>query len=233
MNIINLKKDFLMRSPNFRGSESNLYLYNTNKIVKIFKTNDKTILSNKEHKIDILNSIDEDILKPTNKVYINDKFSGYAMKYEEDSHHMDYYFLRKRDKIKLLKELYKKIEILHKHGIIYGDIHGGNILMDKYGDIQLCDLDNVKIDNYSFDIMSLNGKRYIHSVKEIDEYMDTYMFNLYVIACLNNINSLFAFDYLSDSNNERKFIKNGVNDIRKAMILLDDESKTNIKPLIK
>lgn len=56
-------------------------------------------------------------------------------------------------KLEVIKEADEAIKRAHDRGIILGDIHGGNILIDKNNQPKFCDTDNYKVGDYDFDLV--------------------------------------------------------------------------------
>lgn len=216
------------------GYEGELYFYG-DKIIKIFRdrvTNSKNF-ENKIHKIELLNEKYDGIIKPTDLVYQDDKVVGYAMPYLDGYKSICTLSFKKNEKIKILTELLKKLEMMHKKGIIYGDIHSANILVNKDLDVELCDIDNVKIGKYDIDNLHVNAIRYMSIIKEADETLDTYMYNLYCVSLLFNIVEPYTLEYIRNFPRKLKKYNKEYEDIIDKMICLNKETKDDIKPLIK
>lgn len=56
-------------------------------------------------------------------------------------------------KLEIIKEADEAIKRAHNRGIILGDIHGKNILIDENNKPKFCDTDNYKVDDYDYDII--------------------------------------------------------------------------------
>ena len=162
----------------------------------------KESLPNKEKKIKLLDQKKniEDEVKILGPAYQDGKFKGYIMNKEDlkkldmlPEHFSDRFILRKR-KIALLKLIREKIEKLNAEGIFIGDFNQNNFLTDKNVSlVKLCDLDNLKIDGLDFDTKHRFVQYYESSDANINN-IDSYCFNLFTIAYLNNYD-LGYFDY--------------------------------------
>lgn len=243
MERLDIKRDFIEQTPHYKGLESNIFILG-DQAIKIFKTsetnnkemilnkNNNDMLLNKLNKIILLNKVEDDILKPNALVYIDGVFRGYTMDNKVGFSNISGFNGSIKEKQVILAKTYLELEKLHRNGIIYGDLHEGNVMVNNKGDICLCDLDNVKIGNLDFDIVSVNQRRYLYFIKDVDYSIDTYMFNLLAVAFLNNIDTLFSLDYLKDKRNIRKIKKFIAAETIDSMINLDENSKAKIKTLI-
>ncbi|MBR1376633.1 MAG: hypothetical protein IJ565_02350 [Bacilli bacterium] len=228
MNRLDLNESLLGESI-AGGKESKVYLYG-NKIIKIFQTKKKPILENKYNKLLLLNKIDLKT-RPLDLIYINDEFKGYSMFKLKDYKEFKPKEYTIRERIDILKLLYKKLEYMHKKGIVYGDIRSSNILINSKKDIALCDLDNVKINDYDFDILNRNQKRYLDLTGEKDIYMDDYVFNLYTVACLYGI--LECYSYECFVHNAKDFKGKGFDETVEYLLNLDHDNRDSGGKLIK
>lgn len=92
-------------------------------------------------------------------------------------------------KIEILKNIKKNILLLHKYGIIHGDIHCANILVNpKTNKSFIIDFDNCQYQNFKLDIDCVN----IEAEKFIKKYgvtkeLDIYMFNRMTYEILNKL----------------------------------------------
>lgn len=209
MKEIELNRKYIIKKIS-SGIESNIYAYKINSNVyclKLFKneidfcnysiptTNE--ILENKKNKLQIIheNSLFYNETYPISLVYENGQFAGYIMKLENNT--TANIFSKTKNKIEILKKYKEKIEKFNKSGIYIGDISKRNIIITNE-DVKLCDLDNIKIGKYDFDILSLFQNEYIRTYNNI-ENIDKYCFNLFSISFLAKIIPCFSFDYLRDN----------------------------------
>ena len=233
MEKIKLNENFFNNKPKYKGHESTLYLYEGS-LIKIFNQKDYELIKNKIAKLEIISDIKEDIIKPTHLVYMNNNVIGYAMDYKKGykntkkTSHMS-----KKTKLKVLNNTLDQLNILHKYGIIYGDLHRSNILYNKKGKSYLCDLDNTRIGNLDFDILYIVPKVYVWKISEIDEVMDNYMFNIITSSILYNHHELKALEYMRHNKESFKNLNDDYLNIINAMTSLNNKTKNKIKKFIK
>ena len=225
MEIINVERDIIDTYTPFHGREGYLYVYKDS-LIKIFINHD--VIDNKINKVKLLHEIDLDIT-PTSLVSINGNIVGYSMPYLKDYHSVDPIYLSKKKKLIIMHKLIDKLEDLHKKGIIYGDIRIGNILINKNLDVVLCDMDNVYINGYGYDILGNISKRYIDKFG-IDESLDIYSFNLCLACMLYNVIEPVVLDFLRFQPKLFKKYNKDYMEIIDNMITLKDKDK--IKRLI-
>lgn len=237
MNIIEFDKNKII-IPFDMGIESVIYYYDENgKIVLLKKFNDeirlsnKTIriddktLHNKEKKIEFISSspLFKDEVTIIDKVYENGKFKAYTLE-KSKLNEIDC-FISKKNKIKILKLLRKKIEMFNSNGIYLGDIQTRNILASKdASEIQLCDLDNFKIDNLDFDTKSLFINEFNRCCIN-EDLVDCYVFNLFTICLFTKVFSPYIFDYLKNNNLPSILNTKENRDILDSIIHLDNSYK--------
>ena len=224
METIDLDESFF-KSQSFSGCEGNLYIYKDS-LIKIFTNKD--VIQNKIAKLTLLHDLDIDII-PTSFISINGEIKGYSMPYLKDYRAVNPEFLRKKKKLIILEKLNNKLDELHSKGIIYGDIRSGNILINSDLDLVLCDIDNVSINGYGFDILGDIAKRYVRKYG-IDETLDIYSYNLYTAVLMYNTHDPFALDCMMYNSRRYKKYNHDYMDIIDNMVSLNDKSK--IKRLI-
>ncbi len=211
MKKINFDKGKVIKVFNKTGVESTIYLYELDgKIVLLKRFKDEikfhdrviitseNILENKEKKIELIENkmCLKDEVKILASAYEDGKFIGYFMEFDDSYLKTVDQFLKRKNKIKILKQLRKKIEEFNSNNIFIGDMKLDNILLSSDYDIKLCDLDNFKIDNLDFDIQSVIMKHFNKRCSKT-EYIDSYVFNLFTISLIENIYMPYIFDYLS------------------------------------
>lgn len=143
------------------NTESRLYLYNLNELLKIFKCNNEHFKTNKLYVINKLFYIKDhlnlkELVLPNKLVKINWDF-GYTMDFIENNTNLALILKNKNvsieDKLYFIKQLgylLDKIEsndILRKINFHLGDIHEGNFIYDnKNNIIRVVDLDSSYVD---------------------------------------------------------------------------------------
>lgn len=203
---------------------------------------DSNVLENKYNKIIIITSSAclKDEIKILDAGFIDGEFKCYTMKksslnpvnikyftYKDENGKPSYYIkyvdrngkpISLTDKIKYLKLLRKKIELLNNNDVYIGDYNCDNFLVSSdFSQMQLCDLDNLKIGSHDFDLkhkfVEFYESKCCDDQKKIEEYdgLDSYCFNLFTIAFLtdkrnneifSNIDSIELPEVLKDFPNE-------------------------------
>ncbi len=223
MDKLNITESFIKNNTRKHcGYESNLYEFEKDYLIKIFKTEDSEILKQKEDKIEILNSLELNGIIPLEKVYIDNNFRGYLSKTEKDFHPVDSLRQKNKEKQRILLLLRKELELLHQNNILFGDIHSENILYDG-NTIKLCDLDNAYINNINFDALNNYISTYIHNIDTIDYRIDNYALNIFTVGYLNKISFPYIFEFILNKGRlnyslnsiENKIIINNLVNIRK------------------
>ena len=181
---------------------------------------DEASLENKRKKIELIPNIKElnDEVKILDCIYKNNEFKGYTMELE-DMKPIDM-FSSKRKKIKWLKLLKEKIQLLNSCGIYIGDCNQNNFLVSKDGKtIKLCDLDNLRIGNLDFDSRHNFVNKFENKCKK-KEYIDSYCFNMFTISFLAKVvNDIYYIENCNIPN----FLNTKENrNIYDSMINLDD-----------
>ena len=227
MEIIKLhNSDFTNTNDKLRGCEGILYIYGDVLVKLLF---DKDKLKNKIHQIDLIHKTKIGTIKPINLVEVNGNIIGYTMPYLKNYHQFDSNKMSEEDKKTVLRKLKTKLDEFHKEGIIYGDLNNGNVLINDDLDVELCDIDNVSIAGLNFDIIGEMGKEYLKRFG-ICENFDEYMFNLYAISVMHNINPIAILSYIKVFTDEFKKYNENYKEIIKSYTYLN---KKDFKPLIK
>ncbi|MDD2489668.1 MAG: hypothetical protein PHY26_00210 [Bacilli bacterium] len=149
------------------GAEGLVYKYNDATAAKIFSLLKEELLDRKFKKIEYWGKMkDESFEFPQGLVgYDNNKKAGYYMNYIETNERIStYYDLRYlKDKAKVIEYLLKAenaIKRIHNKGIIIGDIHGRNIMIDKNNNPRFVDTDNYATESFGFDYLPSLTKVY-------------------------------------------------------------------------
>jgi serine/threonine protein kinase len=142
-------------NPLVEGGEGYIYEKN-NKIWKIFKNT--VNLSEKESKLKLLISkkLPNNIIKPLDLIYKNNKFVGYVMnKIDGDElkrltnrKFVKLHNITNKDVIYILIKIKEILKLLHSKNIIIGDLNDNNILFDDNNNVFFIDCDSWTIDNY-------------------------------------------------------------------------------------
>lgn len=227
METTKLNSDIFYSRPIYSNNHSNTYLKD-DVFYKLFKDTHKKEIDEKVKKIKLANERGINDQLVLNQVEIDGSIIGYSYitpNFDElkqlDS------FAGTKQKIKELEGLKNKLNILHENGIIHGDIRLRNLYVDKNNNIIFRDLDNIRIDNLSFNDNSRIQDMYIRRFGE-DEIIDNLSFNIATISHINHVIEAYAIDYVIEKGLP-KIIRNAENEqIMNAMITLN--SNKEIKP---
>lgn len=186
INDSNLKIDKNLKFKKTYESDTYIATYKGNpKIVKLLK--DKTALKNKIIKIELLKdrlSGFKEVITADYFITENSKIIGYMMTPINGELIYTPNFENKIDNITFLKNLSYILKRLHELGIVVADICN-NIIFNNQ--IYLIDHDNFSIDGYPVDAKDICLNMYESIIPKFDERFDNYMFNIYTIAALKNI----------------------------------------------
>lgn len=83
-----------------------------------------------------------------------------------------------------LSKLKEKLEKFHAEGIVHGDIKQSNILRNQQGELVLCDLDNMQVEDYPIDYLNYMISYFPEENKLVDENSDIYLYNLFLLQQL-------------------------------------------------
>lgn len=230
MDTIQLKTDLSKLIPIYSSQEYDIYEYGEY-LIKIFNTDDKDILINKQNKVEILNSLNISDIKAL--VEQKGLFRGFIMEKKDGFSSLEekLYKVSRRQKMKDLRDIKAKLDELHKNGIILGDLTLRNIISDKQ-DLYLCNLDNCCIGKYGFDYPNFNQQRYLSIVSEIDDKLDNYMFNLLTIIYLEKVVEQGILHYITNERPRFMMDTRRNEGILEDMVYLKEENKDNIGLLI-
>ena len=187
MNRIDIKEeDYKKYCPSYFGYESKIYKLEDETLLKVF--NERVNPNCKLQKLKLLSQIDVNTHFLKDLVYVDDNFIGYTM---QNLTKQGYKVINCCEhfgdkKIEISKLVWQRIKELHDIGIIYGDIREANILYNGK-DIILCDMDNVKIKDLFFDIVSEQNKQYLYKTHFNYDLMDNYVFNKFFVGYYQKI----------------------------------------------
>lgn len=132
-------------------------------------------MENKHQKLILLHQkkIENDIV-PVATISYQDSIIGYDMTTAK------FQRISKWDILELRK-LKEKLKVFHDEGIIHGDIKHSNILRNQEGDLVLCDLDNMQVEDYPIDYFNYMISCFPEDDKLVDENSDIYLYNLFLL----------------------------------------------------
>ncbi len=220
------------------GSEGNVYKYDDNIALKIFKDEN---LKKKQEKIELLSKLkDDSFCFPEGIVnYDNKQFVGYYMslikteKTYKDFCRLNFLF----DEILLLDLLIKvsdAVERVHKMDVIIGDLKPNNILITDTWEPKFIDTDNYLIDEYIFDLFPIRFdwlKNVYHkefALKDIDKYL----LGIMALSYFNSTLQLHQNDLYFEMFIEFMDVSDDLKDAFR-LILSDASNKPYIGPILK
>lgn len=165
---------------------------NLNSIYKIFVEYDTInpvgMSDNKHSKVKELYQRQlEHSVQPLSTISLNGELIGYEMTYDEDDISLERISLFRHQLIRSLKETSEILKYYASQDITYGDVKANNILINKKTKkAKFCDMDNIRLGQYSIDLLN----DYVDSIYvgdgSIDESVDAYMHNLMTLQKLNS-----------------------------------------------
>lgn len=184
--------DILLKENTFDfGGEGIILNPGDNKLYKIFNDclgeNEINEMSqNKFNKLKLLYKLDLDyMVKILSTITLNGILIGYALSYDLDDMPLCSSELSSKEIISVLKKAKSILTYFHGNSIVYGDIHSANILVNKKtGLVKFCDIDNIMIEDYFFDLLGDSLKKYINKRRIIDSTVDAYTHNITTIKTL-------------------------------------------------
>ena len=223
MEISNFNKENIIERID-EGKEGIVYLYRDNGInvaLKKFFNNPDEYNSNdnKELKIKILKN--EEVLKNDikllNRVYSMGKFIGFTSVYEPYAplSHLD----NRQNKIVVLREIRDRYLELNSHNIYIGDFNVKNFCFNQ-GKIKLYDIDNFRIDDLDFNVVTPAMTRYMKRCNNIKN-IDYFCFNWFAFSLISEV----EVDMLLNGNYNavpRKLKTNEIIDFFEELKQIDD-----------
>ena len=200
MNIYNIsKKEFKSLNKlevNSVSTEAEIFIfdkhnkwYKEKNLFKKFYITSGESFSNKlytiNNLIDLKNYLNiPELVLPNSIISINHKIYGFSLPFVENS--TTFYDIQKNinipleEKIKILKKYANILEQVHNYPTLYiGDIHEGNFLVDNIGNINIIDLDSVKIGhNNPFPSKYLTTNKIITNIKSKYTINDNFLYNI-------------------------------------------------------
>lgn len=137
------------------------------------------ITQNKLEKLKLLYQMNlENLVFPTRTLSYEDFIVGYDMTAVDCG-------IKENLTLEDLQRLKEKLKIFHQHGVIHGDIKRSNILISKTGQLALCDLDNMQIEDYPIDRHNYYISYFCNGDLLVDENADIYLYNLLFLQQLS------------------------------------------------
>lgn len=215
----------------FSGGEASIYESDDSyTLYKIFSKYNEVIPmgENKEKKISILYNLQlNSSVKPISLISVDDMIVGYEMSTDFDLLAYKRYQLSDEEILYLLKESKGILEYFKSKGVIYADVDFRNILFNRdTGEIQFCDMDNVKIDNYPIDKLPFSLIEY-DSIRGIDQDVPAFMHNRLVL-------NTFELDMICSTNYSlKKHLKRPALKIVSSMRNIETFNGEYIVPYVK
>lgn len=188
---------------------------------------DEAMQKNKEDKLQLL---DKDICmwdepKLFDLLYDDNLgLVGYTMEYSDLPTMEDFIYKSRSFKLKLLKELRKRIDELNRNGIYVGDfMSGDNFLVTDNGEIRFLDVDNFNVHSLDFDLYNPYVDSYNDRNKKIDN-VDNFCFNFFTIAYYERVTMSRLYLYLKEVGLPSKFVTD-----ENKQLLYDMLNKRNYK----
>ena len=199
-----LKKYILPKSVNH--IESNLYFYNKEKLLKLFKSTDTSFIMNKLYIINRLFYIKEHInidklILPEDLVKVNNMEFGYTMKYINNIDGNTYLKNNKisiEDKINFLKGVYYIINEIDNNPQLksinfhLGDIHESNFIYNKIDNV----VNAVDVDSIYFDGVNTPNSKYLLFNDKLWDFYKKYPMDNEYRHIPNKNTSIISFIYM-------------------------------------
>lgn len=190
-------KHKLLKQMGRTGGEGSVYLTNTKYICKIYKKEKVTKFREEKIKLLIQHTIKvQNVCLPEYIIYNNNKeFVGYLMPQARGSEIKTSIFIppllkqkfphwNRLHLAKIALNILQKIEKLHRHNIILGDINPSNILLNSENDIYFIDTDSFQVENYPCSVGMVPYTRKIHHGERYENYLRTKDDDIFAISTL-------------------------------------------------
>ena len=167
-----------------------------NTLYKFFKDHNRNYIDMSENKfkkiLELYKLNLESAVRPLSTISVNGHLVGYEMTYNPDSVTLKNSGFDRQQKIAVLKRTKEILEYFRTQDITYGDVKSNNILIDrKTGNIEFCDMDNIRIGENPIDITDYELDFYLKN-GGLEEHIDAYMHSLMTLEalqlCLDDIN---------------------------------------------
>ena len=198
MNNIELNKSLLKTKPLYTSQGNKVY-QDGDLLYKIFDSSyDELTIQNKLEKLEIVERLNIEALKPRSIITSDGNVVGYTMNNYKEYKPLNCLEKSKKNKIKVLKRVKAALDQLHDNDIIYGDIDLNNII-EHDNNILIRDIDNANVKNHPFDDGSRDLIRYI-SKFGLDENLDNYLLNLFTINYIERITPSYCLEFIKNNN---------------------------------
>ncbi len=190
-------RHYLQKQIGRTGGEGSVYLTDTGFVCKIYKS-DKNTKFRKE-KITLLTQADiniKNVCLPKRIVFnLSNEFVGYLMPKASGAEMKTSIFIPPLFKqkfphwnrvhlVKIAIGILGKVEELHRHNIILGDINPSNILIENENEVYFIDTDSYQIEDYPCAVGMIPYTKAIHHGKSYDSYLRTKEDDIYALSTL-------------------------------------------------
>ena len=161
-----------------------------NTLYKFFKNPETGNLidmpENKEKKITRLYELNPNFaVKPLSTISVGGYLVGYEMTYNPQNRLFKGAPLTRLEKIEILRKSKEALEYFKELNIIYGDVKSNNILINrKTGEIEFCDMDNIQLEDYPIDLITIYVQQFTSKYGKIDNVVDAYIHNILTLQQL-------------------------------------------------
>lgn len=231
MKTVQFKDLKLIKQCYSSGNFSNVHIVSLDGITYCFKEFKNILDYPAEIKNNICNftklPFNKDFLFPQFIVLKRNNILGYLTYFDKNNKNIYSLDLCYEDKIKLLKNVKKKIQMLHKnYKLIHGDLNVQNILSSKDLNTSLIDFDStLRFDQEIVSTVSFSMvlKDYLKCYK-FDKNADIYRFNISTFKFLNDLQSDESVLQLLNLGllDENKYLKK----LNKELLLLPESRKS-------
>ena len=161
------------------------YNYNSEPISSTSKI--VTMPYNKLHKLEKLYQMQlEHSVRPLSTISVNGKLVGYEMTKDPNDIVLMPHKMSDSELLRYLRQTKDILEYFSYHGILYGDVAPRNILINtKTRTAKFCDMDNIRLGSYDFDVKPYELISYQMDIGCIDKKADAYMHGLMTLTCLD------------------------------------------------
>lgn len=224
MNRVDLKEsDLPCGFTPIEGKESKIYKFKDDKLLKLFKMDEGIDTQNKLNKLLILSQLDikENIFRDL--VFVDDVLRGYTVDDLTKKGYKPTFCLeqKRKERLEILKKTLERLEEFHELGIIYGDITESNILYNG-SNIIFCDMCNVNIGGYTFDMPNMYQRYYLNTINKIDSSLDNFMFNMHFIAYYLQEYYVYVYAFLNSTQLKGRLANDECKKIVHDILFLDE-----------